>query len=951
MRKIQSYPFHLCCLAGPDAGLLYPLPLGFSSLGRLARSSSDTGRLARSSSDTAPLTDPATSATHLFFQVTSQGVEVADAGAKNPAQLGVLWHLFPGFARTWVWARRVSEPQQMQVGQVLLVGNNLFQLRCPDASFVFSAQSADATGMKSGGAGVWNRFRQLLMLVLPVVSLSWLASRFLPASILFWLLLFLALTVGYWGLARLQRRRNQLGWELTYVPHLPVKASVAKPLGGLELHLPVARQLQLFRASAYTLGFLKTCRQKSGVIYCEPGVIRLESPASTGQVAQQAGWPLTLALTGLLALRSRGVAAEVQADSMEVTLSAGGGPAGSPQKTWVFTTQTQVEPDLCLSFQANPPIAGGAIIQLSQWLAHPEIRLEEMLSVEDLNRLVGAQAPSERTGLAVPVGRNPDGQPAWLDLVADGPHALICGTTGSGKSVALRTWLQQLSQHYTPRQLRLILFDYKGGAALRPFVGLPHVEGLVTDLEPLEAKRVFKALAAELRDREVSLQTRGFSDLAQWRRDSPEDCPPRLLCVVDEYKVMVATHPRDVETLLDLTARGRSLGIHLLLATQSAAGVVTGQMRANLGLRVCFRTATLADSLDLLGDGAAAELTEPGLAWVSRAGEDAHLVRWAFTEAVPVAGGTGSPTLWLQALTAEVAGSFADVFAVVDDLAARCHRPLQWNSGVVAVVAGSEKTDLLQQLAPAGAVSLAEVAVAEWAVVAHNAVQLGQVLVVPDLFELIRNFERDFGPGVGREVFESWCRSGARILVGVAPTDFGLCRLVEQVFVRVSGIVAKQLGWEAPVWQVLQDYEGIFRVDPAVFMVLRWSGLGSPAGLGYAGGRLLAASSVPEGAGLTHPLSHVCDLQGLELYVGAGVGEELAYLAVEAQTEVYRKPVAEADLDTILRGCKPGWGSGFVGLNAAEVRALKAPYYLRNLLLEPGVIWICKGGAWYRYTN
>ena len=220
-----------------------------------------------------------------------------------------------------------------------------------------------------------------------------------------------------------------------------------------------------------------------------------------------------------------------------------------------------------------------------------------------------------RPGLAVPLGIGPDG-PVVVDLVADGPHALVAGTTGAGKSELLRTWVVALAATHPPTALTFVLVDYKGGSAFDACARLPHVTGVVTDLDPGLGERLLVGLRAEVREREAALRAAGANDL----RDVPSG-PPRLVVVVDEFATLAAELPDFLGALVDVARRGRSLGLHLVLATQRPAGAVSDDIRANTALRLCLRTLDTADSQDVLGTADAADLPAPGRAWLRRGGE------------------------------------------------------------------------------------------------------------------------------------------------------------------------------------------------------------------------------------------------------------------------------------------------------------------------------------------
>ncbi|GAA2726197.1 FtsK/SpoIIIE domain-containing protein [Cellulomonas aerilata] len=214
-------------------------------------------------------------------------------------------------------------------------------------------------------------------------------------------------------------------------------------------------------------------------------------------------------------------------------------------------------------------------------------------------------------GLTAHLGAGADG-PVLLDLVQDGPHALVAGTTGAGKSELLQTWVLSLALTCSPAALAILLVDYKGGAGLGACMRLPHVVGQVTDLDPSLAQRALTGLRAELRRRERLLAAHGAPDLASLRDRAPQEAPPSLLVVVDEFRALLDDLPGFVPGLLRVAAQGRSLGVHLLLATQRPGGAVGPDLRANLAVRVCLRVTDAADSLDVLDVPDAARIP-PGL--------------------------------------------------------------------------------------------------------------------------------------------------------------------------------------------------------------------------------------------------------------------------------------------------------------------------------------------------
>lgn len=196
---------------------------------------------------------------------------------------------------------------------------------------------------------------------------------------------------------------------------------------------------------------------------------------------------------------------------------------------------------------------------------------------------------------------------AWVDLVADGPHALVVGTTGAGKSELLTSWLVQLAWAHPPAALQLILVDYKGGTCLGPLKRLPHCVDLLTDLEPAATARAIEAISAQLRRREQILRESNCKDITEYeqlRHHQPSLAPlARMLVVVDEFATLAASQEELLEHLLRLAAQGRSLGMHLILATQHPHGALSTSITANAALRVCLRMLDASEGAPLLGHG------------------------------------------------------------------------------------------------------------------------------------------------------------------------------------------------------------------------------------------------------------------------------------------------------------------------------------------------------------
>ena len=203
----------------------------------------------------------------------------------------------------------------------------------------------------------------------------------------------------------------------------------------------------------------------------------------------------------------------------------------------------------------------------------------------------------------------------FLDLHEDGPHVLVCGTTGSGKSEALRRIIADFSSNYSPAQLALALIDFKGGAGLGVYAGLPHVQLFASDLDEAAAQRTLEQLEHEVRRREELLADHGCSDIAEYQ-DLVEPGPvlPRLLVIIDEFRVFIETLPQASARIDRLAAVGRALGMHLILSTQRPAGALTGQTKANLNTTIALRVNDPGESIELVGSTQASKFLFPGQA-------------------------------------------------------------------------------------------------------------------------------------------------------------------------------------------------------------------------------------------------------------------------------------------------------------------------------------------------
>ena len=235
--------------------------------------------------------------------------------------------------------------------------------------------------------------------------------------------------------------------------------------------------------------------------------------------------------------------------------------------------------------------------------------------------------------LPIPLGQSSAG-PTLFDFLHDGPHLLLGGTTGSGKSELLRTLVGSLAAVHSPADLQFVFIDFKGGAGLGGLLKLPHTASLITDLGGDEMDRTLASLRAELHHREAALATFEAADSDCYRESVRCGAPDagqgdrigqamaHLVVVIDEFRVLVDQFPDAMAELMRIAAVGRSLGIHLVMATQRPQGALNADIRANVTSSICLRVQSSLDSTDVIGTGVAASIAvaTPGRAYISRAG-------------------------------------------------------------------------------------------------------------------------------------------------------------------------------------------------------------------------------------------------------------------------------------------------------------------------------------------
>jgi hypothetical protein len=285
-----------------------------------------------------------------------------------------------------------------------------------------------------------------------------------------------------------------------------------------------------------------------------------------------------------------------------------------------------------------------------------------------------------------------------VSLTSDTPHVLIAGRTGSGKSHALTALVIDWARRFTPTEFQFVGIDFKGGATLHPLRGLPHHLATLSDLTITAVPRAIAGLSAEIRRREA--------EFVRQRVASIEGVHgvPRLAIVIDEVHEFLRQFPGAHDVLADIARRGRSLGLHLVLAVQHPSGVLRDAVLANIPVRICLAMNTLHEVIQVLGRGTSIAPAR-GMCLVTLGD---GLVHEAHVPEVDVAGLAALPNErtseppWKPALTAPIPREGRTGFGLVDDVANACYRIAHWKPGdgdvVVVGDRGSGRTETLRAL-------------------------------------------------------------------------------------------------------------------------------------------------------------------------------------------------------------------------------------------------------------
>lgn len=259
--------------------------------------------------------------------------------------------------------------------------------------------------------------------------------------------------------------------------------------------------------------------------------------------------------------------------------------------------------------------------------------LYNVKEIKDLNIKKRWQKNDTSKSLAVPLGVRGKDDIVYLNLHerAHGPHGLIAGTTGSGKSEIVQSYMLSLAVNFAPEDVGFLPIDFKGGGMANLFTKLPHLLGSITNLDGANSARALQSIRAELQKRQRKFsefgvnhingytklykQGKGLTDLTE-KKKYPSDPLPHLFLISDEFAELKANEPDFMAELVSTARIGRSLGVHLILATQKPSGVVDDQIWSNSRFKLALKVADSNDSNEIIKTPDAASITQPGRAYL-----------------------------------------------------------------------------------------------------------------------------------------------------------------------------------------------------------------------------------------------------------------------------------------------------------------------------------------------
>ena len=299
------------------------------------------------------------------------------------------------------------------------------------------------------------------------------------------------------------------------------------------------------------------------------------------------------------------------------------------------------------------------------------ISLFELLgiySAEDLDLSARWASSAVDRSMAAPLGVKTKNEVVSLDLhdKAHGPHGLVAGTTGSGKSEILQSYVLSMATLFHPYEVSFVIIDFKGGGMANQFKNLPHLVGTITNIDGKEIDRSLRSIKAELLKRQECFAEAGVNHIDKYIRlykNGEVTKPlPHLIVIVDEFAELKAEQPEFMKELISAARIGRSLGVHLILATQKPAGQVNEQIWSNSRFKLCLKVQTKEDSNEVLKSPLAAEIREPGRAYLQVGNNEIFDLFQSGYSGAPEKSGEGSRQKSYQVSSVDLAGQRHTVF-------------------------------------------------------------------------------------------------------------------------------------------------------------------------------------------------------------------------------------------------------------------------------------------------
>lgn len=250
------------------------------------------------------------------------------------------------------------------------------------------------------------------------------------------------------------------------------------------------------------------------------------------------------------------------------------------------------------------------LFELLNIIAVDDIDLQDRWGTSQVTKSMAAPLGVSKTGVVM------------LDLhdKAHGPHGLVAGTTGSGKSEILQTYILAMATLFHPYEVAFVIIDFKGGGMVNQFKELPHLLGAITNIDGKEINRSLKSIKAELQKRQRLFAEVDVNHIdkyiGKYKTGEAKTPLPHLIIIVDEFAELKAEQPEFMKELISAARIGRSLGVHLILATQKPSGQVNEQIWSNSRFKLCLKVQSQEDSNEVIKSPLAAEIKEPGRAYL-----------------------------------------------------------------------------------------------------------------------------------------------------------------------------------------------------------------------------------------------------------------------------------------------------------------------------------------------